>query len=385
MSSDLRQAIAWVSREVNSRALVVFSKTTCPFCVEAKRILEQELGAAYARVKVIELDALGAGVAQVAPALLAISGMTTVPNIFLEGESIGGCSELKALLSDKASLLRSRFLEVSLPSMQTMQAAWQSARLRARVRMCFCVCANSTASEFCTQAGAATIRVGEKVPNVKVKVIEAAGEGSAVRETDTADLLRGRNAVLFGVPAAFSPSCSDKHLPSYLEHMEALKARGVDLVLCMAVNDAFVMKAWATQSKALGKVTFVADGNGEVRHGARNRGRGKGSEAGRRAAGAKALVEWMRVHPGVGRAIRLKRSKDGLFEIILISLPLFPLSLARSPVLPPSPPLRYVVLSARQEAWVIDRRFQRGHGHALTSIRSSCAQRRGVVYVGGRV
>ena len=122
MNGDLRQAIAWVSREVNSRALVVFSKTTCPFCVEAKQILERELGAAYARVKVIELDELGAGVAKVAPALLAISGMTTVPNIFLEGESIGGCSELKALLSDKTSLLRSRFLEVSLPSMKPMQA-----------------------------------------------------------------------------------------------------------------------------------------------------------------------------------------------------------------------------------------------------------------------
>ena len=72
------------------------------------------------------------------------------------------------------------------------------------------------------------------MPNVKVKVVEAVGEGSAVRDTDTADLLRGRNAVLFGVPAAFSPSCSDKHLPSYLEHMEALTAKGIDLVLCMA-------------------------------------------------------------------------------------------------------------------------------------------------------
>ena len=114
------------------------------------------------------------------------------------------------------------------------------------------------------QAGAATIRVCDRVPNVKVKVVEAAGDGAAVRDADTADLLRGKSAVLFGVPAAFSPSCSDRHLPSYLEHMEALKSKGIDLVLCMAVNDAFVMKAWAAQSKGLGKITFVADGNGVV-------------------------------------------------------------------------------------------------------------------------
>ena len=130
MSSDLRKAIAWVSREVNSRALVIFSKTTCPFCVEAKKILERELGEAYTRVKVIELDQLGEA-AQVAPALLAISGMTTVPNIFLEGESIGGCSELKALLNDKSAVLRSRFQEVSTVS--SAYAPCSTVVLRGRV------------------------------------------------------------------------------------------------------------------------------------------------------------------------------------------------------------------------------------------------------------
>jgi glutaredoxin 3 len=132
MSHDLRKAIAWVSREVNSRALVVFSKTTCPFCVEAKQILARELGEAYALVKVIELDQLGAESGKVVPALLAISGMTTVPNIFLEGESIGGCSELKALLNDKSAGLRSRFQEVCA---RASIVAFMNMPI---VRVCFC-------------------------------------------------------------------------------------------------------------------------------------------------------------------------------------------------------------------------------------------------------
>lgn len=96
MSSDLRTAISQVAREVNARPVVIFSKTTCPFCIEAKDILKRELGDAYDSVKVIELDQLGANASSTASALLAITGMRTVPNIFVSGESIGGCSEPRA-------------------------------------------------------------------------------------------------------------------------------------------------------------------------------------------------------------------------------------------------------------------------------------------------
>jgi peroxiredoxin len=69
--------------------------------------------------------------------------------------------------------------------------------------------------------------------------------------------------VLFSVPGAFTPTCSAKHLPGFLNNLEQLKAKGVDTVACMAVNDVFVMKAWAESSKATGKIEMLADGNGE--------------------------------------------------------------------------------------------------------------------------
>ena len=216
-----------VSREANSSALVVFSKTTCPFCEEAKGVLQGELGAAYAAVKVIELDQLGPAAPrrELSSALLALTGMSTVPNIFLEGESLGGCSELKALLSSEPDRVRARLLD----------------------------------------AGACTVRVGDRVPSAQVKVVEAGEDGAArVRDVDSAELVRGQNGIIFGVPAAFSPSCSEKHLPSFLNNLDALRGKGVRFVYCLAVNDAHVLKAWATASRALGRLAFIADGNGEL-------------------------------------------------------------------------------------------------------------------------
>lgn len=99
---------------------------------------------------------------------------------------------------------------------------------------------------------------------MQVRLVEEASDGGAhVREVDSAHLFRGNKVILFGVPAAFSPSCSDKHLPSYLTTLHELKAAGIDSIYCLAVNDAFVMKAWAKQTGALGKISFIADGNGD--------------------------------------------------------------------------------------------------------------------------
>jgi peroxiredoxin len=77
------------------------------------------------------------------------------------------------------------------------------------------------------------------------------------------DLFNGKKVVLFSVPGAFTPTCSMKHLPGYVDQAEALKGKGIDQVACLAVNDVFVMSAWGKSSSADGKVLMLADGNGE--------------------------------------------------------------------------------------------------------------------------
>jgi peroxiredoxin (alkyl hydroperoxide reductase subunit C) len=101
------------------------------------------------------------------------------------------------------------------------------------------------------------IAVGDSIP--AMKIMEGTAEGP--KELDTGAFFAGRTVVLFGVPGAFTPTCSAKHLPSFLEHHDAIKAKGVDAIACMAVNDAFVMQAWGKHQGALGKITMIADGS----------------------------------------------------------------------------------------------------------------------------
>jgi peroxiredoxin len=104
-----------------------------------------------------------------------------------------------------------------------------------------------------------TISVGDKIPDVKVM---KAGENGP-EAVQTGEYFAGRKVALFSVPGAFTPTCSAKHLPSYVQKASELKAAGVDEIACTAVNDAFVMGAW---SRADGSpdVTMLADGNGEL-------------------------------------------------------------------------------------------------------------------------
>ena len=102
-----------------------------------------------------------------------------------------------------------------------------------------------------------TITAGDAIPSVKV--MQATAEGP--KEVDIAELFKGKTVALFGVPGAFTPTCSAKHLPGFVAQADALRAKGVDLIACMAVNDAFVMKAWGKDQGALGKVTMIADGS----------------------------------------------------------------------------------------------------------------------------
>lgn len=104
-----------------------------------------------------------------------------------------------------------------------------------------------------------TIKVGDKLPEVTlIKATEAGPDA-----VDTASFFAGRKVALFSVPGAFTPTCSAKHLPGYLDKLDELKAKGVDEVACTAVNDAFVLGAWSKSNAADGKVTMLADGNGE--------------------------------------------------------------------------------------------------------------------------
>ncbi|MCJ8157860.1 peroxiredoxin [Sphingomonas sp. LaA6.9] len=103
-----------------------------------------------------------------------------------------------------------------------------------------------------------TIKQGDTLPEATFTVPGPDGLESA----DTASFFKGRKVALFSVPGAFTPTCSAKHLPSYVDKAEELKAKGVEAIACTAVNDAFVMGAWSKANGADGKVTMLADGNG---------------------------------------------------------------------------------------------------------------------------
>lgn len=103
-----------------------------------------------------------------------------------------------------------------------------------------------------------TISVGDKVPDVKL--IQATDSGPEA--VQSADYFKGKRVALFSVPGAFTPTCSAKHLPGYVEQAEALKAKGIDAIACTAVNDPFVMGAWGKASGSA-DVAMLADGNGD--------------------------------------------------------------------------------------------------------------------------
>jgi len=104
-----------------------------------------------------------------------------------------------------------------------------------------------------------TIAVGDKIPDVEIKTMGTEGP-TAVR---TGEALGSGRVVLFGVPGAFTPGCSKIHLPGFVQGAEELSAKGVDRIACVAVNDAFVMDAWAKDQTVEDKILMLADGNGE--------------------------------------------------------------------------------------------------------------------------
>src|SRR5688572_3640437 len=97
------------------------------------------------------------------------------------------------------------------------------------------------------------ISPGQKIPSVTIK--QATPEGPA--DVDPSQLFAGKKVIVFSLPGAFTPTCSSKHLPGYVEKLAELKAQGIDIVACLSVNDAWTMKAWAEQHGALGKITML--------------------------------------------------------------------------------------------------------------------------------
>ena len=115
-----------------------------------------------------------------------------------------------------------------------------------------------------------TIKVGDKVPSATLR--EMTGDGPKAVTTD--ELFTGKKVALFALPGAFTPTCSAKHVPGFVQNEAALKAKGVDTIACLSVNDAFVMGAWGKDQGAGDKVRMLADGNGEFTRARRRRGTG---------------------------------------------------------------------------------------------------------------
>jgi len=109
-----------------------------------------------------------------------------------------------------------------------------------------------------------TIQIGDRLPEGSLaEFIETETEGCALGPNtfDVADLVQGKTIAIFGLPGAFTPTCSAQHLPGYVKLADQLKAKGVDEIWCVSVNDAFVMGAWGREQKATGIVRMMADGS----------------------------------------------------------------------------------------------------------------------------
>src|SRR5438094_2482395 len=104
-----------------------------------------------------------------------------------------------------------------------------------------------------------TIQVGDKIPSATLKQMTPEGP----KDITTDELFRGKKVALFAVPGAFTPACSQRHLPGYVDKAAELKAKGIDQIACVAVNDPFVMGAWGKAQNVGDKVPMLADGSGE--------------------------------------------------------------------------------------------------------------------------
>ena len=155
-----------------------------------------------------------------------------------------------------------------------------------------------------------TIKVGDKLPAGKLwEFVDEERPGCSVgpNEFKVEDLVKGKRIAIFGLPGAFTPTCSAKHLPGYVQKADKLKQK-VDEIWCLSVNDAFVMGAWGREQKANGKVRMMADGNGDYA-----KALGLDMDLTTRGLGLRAQRFSMLVDDGVVKALNIEQ--PGKFEV----------------------------------------------------------------------
>ncbi len=148
------------------------------------------------------------------------------------------------------------------------------------------------------------IQVGDKVPNATLRHVAAGRD----REVSTDELFRGKRVVLFAVPGAFTPTCSDRHLPAFVEQADEIKAKGIDLIACVAVNDHFVMDAWGKDREVGDKILMLADGNGDFA-----RATGMVADSSRFGLGVRSRRYSALLEDGVVKALHV--DEPGRFEV----------------------------------------------------------------------
>ncbi|HVZ91185.1 MAG TPA: peroxiredoxin [Rhizomicrobium sp.] len=149
-----------------------------------------------------------------------------------------------------------------------------------------------------------TIKVGDRVPSATLMQKQDGGP----KPVKTDELFAGKKVVVFGLPGAFTPTCSAKHLPGFIQNADAIRRKGVDVIACVSVNDAFVMGAWGEQQGAGDKVMMLADGNGEFAHAL-----GLEMDASRFGMGKRVQRFSMIVEDGVVKALNVE--EPGAFSV----------------------------------------------------------------------
>lgn len=149
-----------------------------------------------------------------------------------------------------------------------------------------------------------TIKPGDTFPSVTIK--QATAEGA--KDVDPSALFAGKRVVMFSLPGAFTPVCSKQHLPGFVERHDELKGKGIDLIACLSVNDAHVMRAWGEAHGALDKIVMLADGNAEL-----TRALGIEADLGPFQMGVRARRGLFTIKDGVVEAVELEQ--PGKFEV----------------------------------------------------------------------
>jgi len=149
-----------------------------------------------------------------------------------------------------------------------------------------------------------TIKVGDKIPAATLMQFKDGGP----KPVKTDEFFAGKKVVLFALPGAFTPTCSAKHLPGFLQNADAIKKKGIDEIACVSVNDAFVMNAWGEQQQAGGKVAMLADGNGDF-----TRAMGLELDGSRFGMGKRSQRYSMLVDNGVVKALNVE--EGGAFSV----------------------------------------------------------------------